>query len=232
MYAPRVRGRPRARIPAAIACLVGLFVAPAARAQTARNGAAAALEEDRPSPVAPLPPKLTYLQYGVAVVAEFAADTTPFCIDPDPSSNCVLGSGGGVAMRAGWRSAGHWYFGGAYELTKQDPSQLYRLAILQQLRGEARYYLENKLDVTPFAAVGLGVAGYGNEWSIATWGPAGLVGGGAEIQFESGPVLGVALGWRPLFLKSFEVSAGDGQRGPGFAHMVALEITLEVRDPL
>jgi hypothetical protein len=174
------------------------------------------------------PPQLTYVQFGVAFTAEFATEGT-FC--EDAQLNCILGPGGGIAGRVGWRGAGDWYFGGAYELSKQDPTKLFRLAILQQLRAEARRYFWHGLDTQPVIVVGAGLAGYGNEWAITTWGPCGFVGVGVETQSKSGPVIGMTLGYRPIYLQEFKDSSGQSH-GPGIAHMVALELSLEAREPL
>ena len=182
-----------------------------------------------PTPGAvPPPAKMTYLQYGIAFTAEFATGGV-FC--GDPQLDCILGSGGGIAGRFGWRSAGDWYLGGAYELSKQDPTKLYRLAILQQLRAEARHYWYRGKDTQPLVAMGAGLAGYGNEWSIATFGPTAFVGVGVESQLADGPVLGFLLGYRPIYLQKFS-DTNNTSHGPGFAHMIAIDITLEARDPI
>jgi hypothetical protein len=176
----------------------------------------------------PPPPRLTFLQYGVAFTAEFATKGT-FC--QDSQLTCILGSGGGIVGRVGWRSAGDWYFGGAYELSKQDPTKLYRLALLQQLRFEARHYWFSGRDTQPMLVLGAGLAGYGDELAIATYGITAFIGAGVETQFQSGPVLCATLGYRPMYLQRFEDSSGSSH-GPGLAHMVVIEIALEERDPL
>ena len=176
---------------------------------------------------APPPARMTYLQYGIAFTAEFATGGA-FC--DDPQLNCILGSGGGIAGRIGWRSAGDWYFGGAYELSKQDPTKLYRLAILQQLRAEARHYWWRGKDTQPLVAMGAGLAGYGNEWGIATWGPTAFAGAGVESQLADGPVLGFIIGYRPIYFWRFD-DTNQQSHGPGFAHMLGIDITLEARDP-
>jgi len=176
----------------------------------------------------PPPPRLTFLQYGVAFTADFTTKG-PFC--QNSQLNCILGSGGGIVGRVGWRSPGDWYFGGAYELSKQDPTKLFRLALLQQLRFEARHYWFNGRDTQPILVVGAGLAGYGDELAIATYGATAFVGVGVESQFQSGPVLCATLGYRPMYLMRFEDTSG-ASHGPGLAHMIVLEVALEERDPL
>jgi hypothetical protein len=181
----------------------------------------------------PPPLNVTYLQYGVSFTGEFAASPGPICKDAGVGGNapCILGSGGGVAIRVGYRSAGPWYLGGAYELSKQDSSQLYRLAILQQLRGEARYYVPTGWDASPFGSAGFGVAVYGNEGAIDTVAPSVFAALGAEAQLSRRVVVGVALAYRALYFTSFTDSSGTS-RAAGIASVVGLDLSLEARDPL
>ena len=92
-----------------------------------------------------------------------------------------LGSGGGIAARGGYRFPGSWYFGGSYEFSKQDPSQLYRLAILQQLRAEGRYYIVTSRATEPYLSASAGAFAYGNAWSVDVWGPMASLGAGVEL---------------------------------------------------
>jgi hypothetical protein len=176
---------------------------------------------------APPPPShVVYFQYGVAFAAEQVVAAGPMC-----SSNavpCILGSGGGIVVRGGWRSTGPLYIGGAYELTKQDPNKLYRIALLQQARAEGRYYIETARVTEPYFATGLGVAGYGNEWGIDTWGPAGFLGAGLEYQITQRTVVGLALAYRLLYFSRFTDTAGS-PRAPGIAQLVGLDLVLEQR---
>src|SRR5205085_12042020 len=116
-------------------------------------------------------------------------ENTPAGTPPAP---CILGSGGGITARLGRRSAGPWYFGGAYELTKQDPNKLYRLATLQQLRFEARYYITTGRDTQPYASFGGGLAIYGNEGGADTVAGVAYLAIGVETQLSRRTVIGVA----------------------------------------
>ncbi len=212
-----------------VAATVGGAFPSIAHAQTVDARATTAdLPVGDPAGTVPPPARLAYLQYGVAFTAELATGGA-FC--EDPQLDCILGSGGGIAGRAGWRGSGDWYFGGAYELSKQDPTKLYRLAILQQLRFEARRYWLHGKETQPVLALGIGLAGYGNEWGISTGGPVGFIGVGVESQVQNGPVLGFTIGYRPLFLVRFADETGH-THGPGIAHMFGIELALEARDPL
>ncbi len=190
---------------------------------------------------APVPPqsRRAYLQYGVALAAEGVASAGPICgqvsilslFAPLTSpSNCILGSGGGVSARAGWRASELLYLGGAYETTKQDPNQLYRLGILQQVRAEGRRYFPSGRDVTPFVLLAAGLHGYGNEWSIDTWGVNGSAGAGVEVEL-GGPVLVVSLAYRAMYFRSW-TDTGEIPHDSGVAQFLAFEVSVEARDAL
>lgn len=167
-----------------------------------------------------------YWQVGVSFSAEFVAFAGPIC----HQTPCILGSGGGIAVRAGIRTVGPFYVGLAYEFSKQDASQIYRLAILQQLRMEGRYYfLDVRRDTQPYLIGALGGAAYGNEWSIDTGGPAAGIGIGTETQISTSTVFGVALTYRVLYTAAF--FDGAQQRSDGPVQMLGLELVLEGRDP-
>ncbi len=117
----------------------------------------------------PPPTDHASLQFGVALATE--ALLSPGDICSGPSSQCILGSGAGIVARAGVRASDELLFGGAYEISKHNPHELYRLATLQQIRAEGRRYFPTGRDVVPFLLFGAGVAAYGNELSIETFGP-------------------------------------------------------------
>jgi hypothetical protein len=177
----------------------------------------------------PPPTNVVYVQYGVAITAETVTAAGPIC--DNVAVPCILGPGGGVAVRVGWRGTGAFNFGGAYELSKQDPNKLFRLAILQQARAEGRYYFVSGRDTEPYIATGVGVAGYGNEWTIDTWGPSAFLGLGLETQITRKTVVGVALAYRLLYFQRFTDTTG-APRDAGVAQLVGLDFVLEQRDPI
>jgi hypothetical protein len=188
------------------------------------------------SPARPPPTSAHYLQYGVAPTGEMVASAADVCPASAEQAPCILGSGGGLAIRVGYRSRGPWYVGGAYEFSRQDPSNLLRLAILQQLRAEARYYADQGRRLTPYLAAGLGAALYGSEWGVDTGGVTAFLGGGIEFQISETAAVGAGLVYRPVLFRGWTDSAGqrraDHYLGFGLAHLVALELTLETRQPL
>jgi hypothetical protein len=186
------------------------------------------------------PPKSErgYLQYGVALSAEGVASPGPICKESVsilqslavPSTNCILGSGGGISARVGWRPSEVLYIGGAYEMTKQDPNQLYRLGILQQARAEGRRYFPNGRESAPFVLLAAGVHGYGNEWSIDTWGLDGSLGVGLEVEL-GGPVLELSLAYRAMYFKAW-TDTSEIPHDSGVAHFLALEVSIEAKDAI
>jgi len=182
------------------------------------------------------PPNDTeYFQYGVAVAAEAAlsgGDVCPSAAD-DP---CILGSGGGLAIRVGYRARGPWYFGGAYEFSRHESSNLLRLGVLQQVRAEGSYYFDRGQRASGFLAGGFGLHLYGSESSAETGGGVATLGGGVEFQISATTVVGGAVMYRLLVPRAWTDSAGvrraDRFLGFGVAHLLAFEFTLEVREPL
>lgn len=189
-----------------------------------------ATEGDRPPPSS-----FDYVQYGVAFSAETIVNAGDVC-PAGATRPCILGSGGGLAVRVGYRARGPWYVGGAYEASRHDSSNLLRLAILQQIRAETRYYLDYGTKLTPYLTSGLGAALYGSEWGSETGGVTSFVAVGAELQLSRTTVVGAALGYRPFLFRGWTDTAGqrraDRFLGFGFAHGVLLEVVLEVREPL
>src|SRR5262249_31161161 len=110
------------------------------------------------------------------------------------------------------------------------------LAILQQLRGEARYYADRGTRLTPYVAMGAGLTLYGSEWAAATGGLVATLGAGLEFQITQSTVVGCAPMYRAFVLRNFQDSAGqsraDRYLGFGLAHFFALELVFEVREPL
>ncbi len=183
----------------------------------------------------PPPSTAHYLQYGVALVAETVPSAGGVC-PAEATAPCVLGPGIGFAARIGYRTRGPWYVGGAYEFSRQDSSNLLRLAILQQARAEARLYGDRSNRLVPYAAGGAGLALYGNEWGAETVGITGLLGIGVELQVTPLAAVGATIGYRPTLFRVWTDGAGQTRAndalGFGLAHLVGVEFTLEIRSAL
>jgi hypothetical protein len=209
-----------------VARLVGLALAAASSTSLAAEPAPSAATEPT---IAPPPRGKKYVQFGVAFTVEGVVSPGPVCaVAADP---CILGSGGGISARVGWRPTENVYFGGAYEFSKQDPGRLYRLGILQQARAELREYIPTGRSIAPFVLAGLGLAAYGDEWDIDTWGPAATLGVGVEIELSGRSLIGISLAYRPIYLHAFEDSS-TLSHDAGIAHLLGLELALEAQDAL
>lgn len=187
---------------------------------------------DRPEDEAPRPPPLhvEYAQYGVAGVAEISLETGATCPE-DAEAPCIIGSGGGLVIRGGYRSPGPWYIGGAYQFVKMDSANLYRLGIFQQLRGEMRYHPDLGYRTAPYATWGLGAVAYGNEWGVDTAGAAVFGGGGVDFEVSRFAVIGFGFTYRPTLIAGWTDTTGQ-VRNTGVAHFVGLEFQLELRSEL
>lgn len=185
----------------------------------------------------PVPPPINTeeLQYGLAFALENIASGGNVCPAAVGPSNCILGSGFGLGVRVGYRTR-PWLFAGVYEFSRQDSSNLLRLAILQQLRGEIRYYYEAGNRTTAYVVGGLGPIVYGDEWGVESGGAVGSIGAGLEFEVSSTTLVGAALAYRPLLLRNWTDQAGvqraNGYLGFGLAHAISLELTFEQREVL
>lgn len=177
-----------------------------------------------------LPPtQLDFLQYGAAITFEGRARVGDIC-PAQAEAPCILGSGGGVGVRVGHRSADGWYVGGAYEFSKQAASNLFRLPILQQARAEARYYLQRGNRASPYVQGGAGAAFYGSEWGVQTYGPLLTLGIGLEFEYTREVFVGILPVYRVARFNRWQDATGQ-ERPAAFAHFVGFELTMEVRSP-
>jgi len=195
----------------------------------------AVAEESLAQATRPPPNSLEYLVTGVALSAETVASPADMCPDDDDTP-CILERGLGLGIRAGYRTRGAWYAGGAYEFSRHESSNLLRLAIMQQLRAEVRYYMDLGTRATPYLGFGFGAVIYGNEWGADTGGVTGMLGPGIEFAVTPDLSVGAALYYRPMLLRGYEDTTehrrADSLFGFGATHLVGLELIVELRDPL
>lgn len=163
--------------------------------------------------------------YGVGMVADVMLRAGRTCPDGAP---CILGGGGGLELRGGWRWGGAWYVGGAYQVSRTDSSNLYRLPTLQQLRLELRYVFDLGYRTTPFIASGLGAVTYGDEFGAETGGGTAFAGVGVELQLSRLAALGMSMRDQPMLFAGFIDTAGH-ERPWGVAHYASAGLYLELR---
>lgn len=184
------------------------------------------------TPFQPKPPPLhvEYLQYGVALAANARLASGATCPE-NVDTPCILGGGGGLVVRVGWRPPGPWYFGSAYEFANMDSGNLYRLGILQQLRVEMRYMPETGLRTSPYVSWGLGGFGYGNEWGVETGGAVACGGGGVEFEVTRFALVGVGVSYSPMLIAGWTDTANQ-VRELSLAHFMRFELVFELRSEL
>jgi hypothetical protein len=176
-----------------------------------------------------------YFQYGVALHTLTLLESGSVC-PKDATTPCIVGSGGGLGLRLGYRTRGPIYLGAGYQLSRLNSSNLLRLAILQRLSAEARYYFYRGKRLTPYLMAGLGVAFYGNEWTADAIGIAPSLAVGLEYELSERTVVALVPAYQPAIFRHFTDTTGqeraDELLGFGLAHWVAIQIVFEVRDPL
>jgi len=134
-------------------------------------------------------------------------------------------------LRGGYRSPGPWYIGGAYEFTKMDSGNLYRLGIFQQIRAELRYLVDFGSRATPYLGWGVGGLLYGNEWGVETGGALVFAGGGVEVEVSRVALIGLGIAYRPALIAGWRDTAGI-DRPTGIAQFFGIDLQLAVRTEL
>ena len=201
--------------------------APVASTMTAWSG-----DGDTREGLDPFPSTGQYLDYGMSFHTEALLTSGRLC-PKDAKENCVLGSGGGISFFGAYRSP-TYSLGAAYEVTFHDSSNIYQRGVLQQLRGEWRIRPRGLViydSFVGFLGVGAGIAAYGDNWAIDTYGPSAHGMFGAEIDLGVKVALVIAVAYRALYLKSF-TDASQQLRPAGIAHMLGISVGLELHDPL
>lgn len=178
----------------------------------------------------PAPLEVDYAQYGVALSGELLLDPGGIC-PSDAKTPCIVESGAGPVLRGGYRPSGPWYFGGAYQFTKLDSNNLYRLGILQALYAEGRFYFDVGVSVTPYLTWALGGAIYGNEFSADTGGALTYFGAGVEFELTRFAVVGLSTSYEPVLLAGFTDTTSQ-ERDVGLTQFVKLSLVVELRTEL
>ena len=191
----------------------------------AADGLAPPKGERRPSPL-----QVDYAQYGLGLGGDINLTSGRIC-PPGAFTPCILGSGGGLGIRGGYRPSGPWYFGAAYQFSKLDSNNLFRVAIFQQLRGEMRYFVDFGSRVTPYVEWGVGGVMYGNEWGADTGGAMAMAGGGIEFEITRFALVGLDISYDPVLLAGYTDTTGQ-KRETGISQFLRLELRVELRTEL
>jgi hypothetical protein len=180
----------------------------------------------------PFPSTGKYLSYGFAFHSESLLATGNVC-PKLASEQCILGSGGGLSFSGALRTP-VYSLGATYEASFHDSNNIYQRGVLQQLRGEWRLRRLG-FDITetihPFVGAGGGVAGYGDNWRIATLGGSGHALVGAEWDLGVKVSMTFAIAYRAIYFRAFEDPSRQ-YRPAGLAHLLGLQLGLELHEPL
>jgi hypothetical protein len=198
---------------------------------------ASAQVQPKPEPATTLPPpaSVEYLQYGVSLHTLTLLESGGVCPE-DATTPCIVGSGGGLGLRVGYRARGPFYLGAGYQLSRLNASNLLRLATLQRLSAEGRYYFYRGNRLTPYLMAGLGVALYGNEFTADAIGIAPSLAVGIEYEISESTVVALVPAYQPAVFRHFTDATGqqraDDLLGFGLVHWLAVQVVFEIRDPL
>lgn len=188
-----------------------------------------------PPTSAPPPTSVEFIQYGVSLHTLTLLDGGAVC-PAGATTPCIVGSGGGLGLRVGYRARGPFYLGATFQLARLNSSNLLRLAVLQRLTVDGRYYFDRGNRLTPYLLGGLGGAIYGNEWGAGAGGIALSFGVGLEYQMTERTLVTLLPAYQPVLFRRFDDSTGqlraNGPLGFGLAHWLAVQVVVELRDPL
>ena len=180
----------------------------------------------------PFPSTGHFIDYGISFMSEALLAAGGICKN-GLKENCVLGGGAGLAFAAYYRAPGY-SLGAVYEVTFHDSSNIYQRGVLQQARAEWRIrprWLTFSDSFVAFLGLGAGVAGYGDNWAISTYGPSAHFMVGGEIDLGVKVALVVSIAYRALYFKSF-VDASGQERPTGVSHMLGLQLGIELHEPI
>lgn len=180
----------------------------------------------------PFPSTGKYLSYGFAFHSESLLATGNVC-PKFASEQCILGAGGGLSLGGALRTP-VYSLGVVYEASFHDSNNIYQRGVLQQLRGEWRLRRVG-FDITdtihPFVGAGGGIAGYGDNWGVATLGGSAHALLGAEWDIGVKVSVGLALAYRAIYFRAFDDPSGQ-YRPAGLVHLLGLQLGMELHEPL
>jgi hypothetical protein len=175
----------------------------------------------------PTPLQVDYAQYGLAIGGDFDLESGGIC-PTNEVTPCIIGSGGGLTLRGAYKPSGPWYFGGAYQFSKLDSNNLFRLGVFQILRFEARYYIDFGSIIKPYLEWGGGPCIYGNLWGADTGGAVLRAGGGVEFEVTRFALVGLGLVYQPALLVGYTDTTHQA-RDTGITQFLHFEVVVELR---
>ncbi|MBI2392952.1 MAG: hypothetical protein HYV09_25435 [Deltaproteobacteria bacterium] len=223
--------------PASVASAAATGSTPTAGGAAAPSGSATApwagkAAGDTREGLDPFPSIGQYLSYGFAFHSESLLAPGNVC-PKGAAEQCILAGGGGISFSGAYRTPGY-SLGAVYEASFHDSHNIYQRGVLQQLRGEWR--LRPKAwavgeSINGLVGAGAGVATYGDNWTIATVGGAGHGFFGAEWDLGVKLSMSFVVSYRAIYFREFTDPTGQ-HRPAGLAHLLGLQLGLELHEPL
>jgi hypothetical protein len=179
----------------------------------------------------PYPSVGRYISYSIAFTSEALLNAGVVC--SNAVERCMIGGGGGLELGAAYRNLAT-SIGAVYEVTFHDSHSIYQRGVLQQIRGEWRYRPKLAIlgdEVSPVLGAGAGIAVYGDNWAIATFGPSGSLFAGVEVELGVKLSFLASLAYHPVYFRKFSDASGQ-ERTAGVVHFLGINLGLELHEPL
>lgn len=180
----------------------------------------------------PFPSLGQYLSYGFAFHSESLLAPGNVC-PKGAAEQCILAAGGGISFSGAYRTPGY-SIGAVYQASFHDSHSIYQRGVLQQLRGEWRLRPRSWAvgdAINGLVGAGAGVVTYGDNWTIATFGAAGHGFFGAEWDLGVKLSMSFLVSYRAMYFREFTDPTGQ-HRPAGLAHLLGLQLGLELHEPL
>jgi hypothetical protein len=173
---------------------------------------------DLPPPRSELPPLIVgVIEGGV----QGALHNRPFC---PAGEGCVLRTGGGIGVRVEWRFPSLISTGVGLDYSFFDGDGLYEVGTLATLRYTIRALFLPLAKYHPLLDFGLGLAAFGDTFTVDTLGGALDFRGGVEIEVSPSMAVDLALGARLLGVAPYTTEADGVRRGDPFGPSVMIGV--------
>lgn len=135
---------------------------------------------------------------------------------------CVLNTGGGLGARMEWRFPKRVSTGFGAELLLIDGSALYEIGTMQTLRYTLRVLGLRERRVHPLLDVALGVALFGDSFTVDTFGGFVDLRGGIEVEINPRLAVDFGFGLRALSFAEYQTPLDGLDRAASFGPDLAL----------
>jgi len=219
MSPPKRWQHTRARVLLTSIWLLGLALGASNRASA--DGSESAELSDQPSLALPpspddLAPFLVGIVEGIILGGVHRPSLCP------NGEHCVLNTGGGLGARMEWRFPKRVSTGFGVELLLIDGSSLYEISTMQTLRYTIRVLGLRERRVHPLLDAAVGVALFGDSFTVDTFGGFLDLRGGIEVELNQQLAVDFGFGVRALTFAPYETALDGAERGGSFGLDLAL----------